>query len=108
MMMNGTGRPMSQPVIRTFFRPILSEVRAANRLQTALVTPKLTMKDTMAVFETRPNSLRSEPTCDKNLLPPNPFRGSRCKQVADGFSHAKAYDEGHDGRLRNEAKLPPI
>jgi len=51
------------------------------------------------------NRKADEPNCDKNLLPPNPFRGARSKQVADGLSLAKAYDEGHDGRLRYEAKL---
>src|SRR5579863_7930693 len=56
MMMNGTGRPMSQPITSTFLRPAVSETLAANRLQMALVTPKLTMKETMAVLETRPNS----------------------------------------------------
>src|SRR3990172_13445659 len=56
MMMKGTGRPMSQPRTRTFFLPHVSEIRAAKKLQIAFVTPKLTMKETMEVFETKPNS----------------------------------------------------
>src|SRR5581483_2392035 len=56
IMMNGTGRPTSQPTTNTFLRPTVSETRAANRLQMAFVTPKLTMKETMAVLETSPNS----------------------------------------------------
>src|SRR5437879_10678137 len=56
MMMSGTGRPRSQPRTSTFLRPTLSETRAAKRSKIALVTPKLTMKETMAVFETKPNS----------------------------------------------------
>lgn len=43
----------SQPNTNTFLRPQVSERRAANRLQSALVTPKLTMKETMAVLEVR-------------------------------------------------------
>src|SRR5262249_2023872 len=70
MMMKGTGRPMIQPATSTSFRPIRSEARAAKRLQIALVTPKLTMNEMIAAFETRPNSrspisgttVRSSPT----------------------------------------------
>jgi hypothetical protein len=57
MMMKGTGRPTNHPTTSTFLWPTVSETRAANRLQTALVTPRLTMKETIAVLETRPNSL---------------------------------------------------
>src|SRR4030095_8330769 len=70
MMRIGTGSPISQPRTSTFLRPTPSEIRAANRLQMALVTPKLTMKETIAVFEVKPNSfspmrgttVRSSPT----------------------------------------------
>src|SRR3989304_797532 len=69
-MMNGTGRPISQPRTNTRLRPHVSEMRAAKRLQSALTTPKLTMNDTMAVSEVSPNScspmsgttVRSSPT----------------------------------------------
>lgn len=56
MMMKGTGSPITHPSTSIFLRPTVSETRAANRLQMAFVTPKLTMKETMAVLETSPNS----------------------------------------------------
>ena len=69
-MRNGTGRARSQPATRIGLRPIRSDRRAATRLMTALVTPKLTMNEVMAVFEVSPNScsprsgstVRSSPT----------------------------------------------
>jgi hypothetical protein len=70
MMRKGTGRASSQPATRIGLRPIRSESRAAARLMTAFVTPKLTMNEVIAVFEVRPNScsprsgstVRSSPT----------------------------------------------
>ena len=70
MIMKGTGRPSSQPATRIGFRPTRSDRRAATRFSSALVTPKLTMNETIAVFDARPNSrspmsgttVRSRPT----------------------------------------------
>src|SRR5574341_513410 len=70
MMINGTGKPTNQPRMSTLLRPQVSPNRAAKRLQRALTTPKLTMKETMPVLEVRPNSrspmrgttVRSRPT----------------------------------------------
>ena len=70
MIMKGTGRPRSHPATRIGFRPTRSDRRAATRLRSALVTPKLTMNETIAVFDARPNSrspmsgttVRSRPT----------------------------------------------
>src|SRR5438046_9667336 len=56
MMIKGTSSPISHPSTRTFLRPTVSEACAANRLQMAFVTPKLMMKETMAVLETSTNS----------------------------------------------------
>src|SRR5947208_816545 len=70
MIRKGTGSANSHPTTRMGLRPMRSDARAATRLMIALVTPKLTMKDVMAVFELRPNScsprsgstVRSRPT----------------------------------------------
>ena len=70
MMMNGTGRPNSQPATRICLRPMRSEKRPAKRLASALTTPKETMKESAIVREARPNScsassgttVRSSPT----------------------------------------------
>jgi len=78
MIKNGTGIANNQPMTRIGFRPTRSDSRAATRLSTALVTPKLTMNDVIAVFEASPNScspssgktVRSSPT----IAPTNAFR----------------------------------
>src|SRR5829696_1618712 len=70
MMITGTGRPKSQPATRICLRPMRSEKRPANRLASALTTPKETMKESAIVREARPNScsassgtiVRSNPT----------------------------------------------
>src|SRR5687767_13332094 len=70
MMMIGTGNPKSQPATRICLRPMRSENRPANRLASALTTPKETMKESAIVREARPNScsasngtiVRSNPT----------------------------------------------
>src|SRR5213593_4505871 len=70
IMRNGTGRANSHPTTRIGLRPMRSDARAATRLMTAFVTPKLTMNEVMAVFEVSPNScsprsgstVRSKPT----------------------------------------------
>ncbi len=72
IMIKGTGGPMTQPSTSTRFRPQVSEIRAAKKLQKALTTPKLIMKETMAVFDASPNScspirgttVRSRPTME--------------------------------------------
>ena len=81
MIRNGTGKAKSQPTTRSGFRPMRSDIRAATRLMTAFVTPKLTMNDVIAVFELRPNScsprsgstVRSRPT----IAPTKAFRKTR-------------------------------
>src|SRR5438445_1986934 len=60
MIMKGTGSPTSQPRTRTCFRPHASASCPETRLARALITPKLTMKDTTIVVEVMPNS--SAPT----------------------------------------------
>ena len=59
MIMNGTGRPTSQPRTRTRLRPQASASWPETRLANAFTTPKLTMKETTSVVEVIPNS--SEP-----------------------------------------------
>src|SRR4030095_7512732 len=54
MIRNGTGSAKSQPTTRIGLRPMRSDARAAIRLMTAFVTPKLTMNDVMAVFDLCP------------------------------------------------------
>src|SRR5436190_18067073 len=85
----GTGRPSSQPATRMRLRPTRSLNCPAARLASALTTPKLAMKERMAVRETSPNSrsarsgrtARSSPT-----IPPTKAltRTSRanCAQLA--------------------------
>src|SRR5436189_792056 len=55
MMSTGTGSPMSQPTSSTPLRPMRSESAPAKRLEAALTAPKLMMKESTAVVETRPN-----------------------------------------------------
>src|SRR6266545_5145038 len=81
MIRNGTGRAKSQPTTRIGFRPMRSDTRAAIRLTTAFVTPKLTINDVTAVLELSPNScsprsgstVRSRPT----IAPTKAFRKTR-------------------------------
>src|SRR5258706_4304009 len=51
----GTGSPTSHPATSTPLRPVRSERCPALRLASALTTPKLTMKESPAVAEARPN-----------------------------------------------------
>src|SRR5260221_10836855 len=46
---NGTGKPINQPATRMRLRPILSLMAPASRVASALITPKLTMNDRIAV-----------------------------------------------------------
>src|SRR6185437_14379504 len=70
IIMNGTGNPTSQPRTRTRLRPQESASWPEIRLANALITPKLTMKETMRVVDARWNSsdpisgttVRSSPT----------------------------------------------
>ncbi len=56
MIMNGTGRPTSQPRTRTRLRPQRSASWPETRLANAFTTPKLMMKETTSVVEAIPNS----------------------------------------------------
>src|SRR5215203_5176086 len=60
MIMNGTGTPTTQPATRTVFLPKRSARPPAKRLEKALISPKVTMNEKMAVLKTSPNS--SDPT----------------------------------------------
>jgi hypothetical protein len=51
MISTGTGSPASQPATSTTLRPTRSLRPPAARLASALVRPKLTMNDRMALFE---------------------------------------------------------
>src|SRR6266540_1986708 len=70
IIMNGTGRPSSQPSTRMRLRPYRSASTPDTRFKHALTTPKLMMKLTTVVFSRRPNSrvpikgttVRSSPT----------------------------------------------
>jgi hypothetical protein len=48
MRMRGTGTPTSQPATRTFFLPKRSASPPAKRLENALTSPKVTMKEKIA------------------------------------------------------------
>src|SRR5262249_52597504 len=86
---NGTGNPNSQPTTHKRLRPQTSATRPDTRLASALMTPKLTMKETTNVVEAILNSsepisgttVRSRPT-----MPPTKalIRTSRenCGQLA--------------------------
>src|SRR6516225_4095989 len=56
MIMNGTGRPTSQPRISTRLRPHASASWPETKLAQAFTTPKLTMKETTSVVEPIRNS----------------------------------------------------
>src|SRR5579859_873639 len=70
MIMKGTGRPTSQPRIRTRLRPQASASWPETRLASALMTPNEMMKDTTSVVDSSLNSsapikgttVRSSPT----------------------------------------------
>ena len=66
MIMNGTGMPTSQPRTRTRFLPQASARWPETRLAIALMTPKLTMKETMSVVDAMPNS--SDPMSGTTVL----------------------------------------
>src|SRR5690348_1304741 len=87
--MNGTGRPTSQPRTSICLRPWISAKCPETRLATALTTPKLTMKETTIVVEAILNScapmsgttVRSNPT-----MPPTKAlistRSENCRQFS--------------------------
>ena len=88
MIMNGTGRPNSQPRTSTRLRPHLSASWPETRLARAFTTPKLTMKETTSVVDAMPNS-------------------SAADQRHHGALDADhAADEGVD--QHQQRKLPPV
>src|SRR5579863_4446890 len=73
MIMNGTGRPASQPRIRTRLRPQESPRVPDTRLAHAFTTPKLTMKETTSVVEPTLNSsapIRGTTVLSMPTMPP--------------------------------------
>ena len=89
MRMRGTGTPTSHPATRTFFLPKRSARPPAKRLESAFTSPKVMMKEKIAVFRTSPNScdptsgttVRSRPT-----MPPTKAltstRSANCRQFS--------------------------
>ena len=88
MIMNGTGRPTSQPRTRTRLRPQASASWPETRLANAFTTPKLTMKETTSVVETDAELLGADQRHDRSLDPDH------------------AADEGVDQDEQRE--LPPV
>src|SRR5579863_4294864 len=109
--MNGTGRPKSQPTMSRYRRPYRSARCPDTRLAQALTTPKLTMNETTIVVDAIRNSsepisgttVRSSPT-----IPPTNALTSTSRENCCQFSRRPSAMLVNRGARQEVKTAPPI